>query len=153
MMAKGDLGLWLLMGGLVVLAGGAGAVEVIELSDLEKRVQKIADGIERAEGYGVPGAKPTVNNNPGDLMVDTISKGVGYDAAGFVVYASYEDGRQALEKQVRMMLNGQSKYYNPGMTISDMSLRYTATEQDAWAFNVASTIGVTPDTPLNQIPV
>lgn len=152
-MKKKDGWLWLLLTAMFVLAGGVGGVEVYELSELEKRVQKLADGIERAEGYGVPNVRPTVNNNPGDLKLDTIGKAIGVDNAGFQVYASYEDGRQALEKQVRLMLTNASRVYNENMTVSEVASHYTTTEVDAWAWNVASVAGVTPDTPINQIPV
>lgn len=153
MKRKDDWLLWLGIAGLLGLAGGVGTVEVIELNDLEKRVRLLADGIELAEGAGVAGSRPARNNNPGDLRLDTIGKSTGVDDAGFQVYATYEDGREALEKQVRLMLTNTSHIYNENMTVLQVAVRYTTTDQEAWAWNVASAAGVTPDTPINQIPV
>jgi len=148
-MKRGRLG-WLLLAGLVVFAaGGAG---VFLLSDLEKRVQLLSDGIEWAEGFGVAGARPTVANNPGALTVDITGTGIGFDSGGLVMYASYADGREALETQVRWMLTGQSSRFNPGMTIAQVAATYTD-NASAWARNVAAFIGVSPDTVISQIPV
>jgi hypothetical protein len=113
-------------------------------------VKKIATAIARAEGFYVPGSVPARLHNPGDLTLDITGKGVGKNGM-YVVYASDADGWEALEKQVRMMLDGSSRIYNPSMTIAQMAARYTSTEVDSWAMNVARSLGATTQTQLRDI--
>jgi hypothetical protein len=112
-------------------------------------ISKIADAIAFAEGYFVPGSRPRRNNNPGDLEQDLTGKGVGWDGP-YVIYASPQDGREALEHQVRLMFVG-SHFYRPSMTIREVARRYTATQADTWAGHVARRLGVTVDTRLADI--
>jgi hypothetical protein len=133
----------------IVLSGGAG---VVLYSEMQKRVKRLADAIEHAEGYGVPGARPTRNQNPGDLTSDLIGKAVGWDGS-FPIYATYADGRANLETEVEMMLDGTSSIYDPTMSISEVAALYTTTQQAAWATNVAGYLGVDVSTPINTIPV
>jgi hypothetical protein len=122
------------------------------MTDLDKRVQKLADAIQHAEGYDVPGSRPQRNHNPGDLETDISGKGIGKDGP-YVVYTNYTDGREALEMQCRLMLNGHSHVYLPTMTILQMAARYTATQQSEWASNVADFLKVPVDIQLEAIPV
>jgi hypothetical protein len=112
-------------------------------------ISRIADAIAFAEGYFVSGSRPHRNNNPGDLERDLISKGSGWDGP-YVIYATPQDGQQALIRQVRLMFEG-SHIYKPSMTIAEVARHYTATEPEIWARNVASRLGVTVNTRLEDI--
>jgi prolyl-tRNA editing enzyme YbaK/EbsC (Cys-tRNA(Pro) deacylase) len=50
-----------------------------------------------------------------------------------------------------MILTDTSNIYNSDMTISDVAERYTATDQTAWALNVANKLGVSPDTKVSTL--
>ena len=63
---------------------------------------------------------------------------------------SIEDGREALERQVRLMFCG-SHVYKPSMTIAEVARHYTVTDPEIWARNVAAHLGVTVETRLDQI--
>jgi hypothetical protein len=119
----------------------------IDISDAV--ISKIADAIAFAEGYFVSGSRPRRNHNPGDLELDVTGKGVGKDGP-YLMYANEKDGREALEHQVRLMFGG-SHIYKPSMTIAEIARHYTATDQALWARNVASHLGVTVDTRLDDI--
>jgi len=112
-------------------------------------ISKIADAIAFAEGYFVSGSRPRRNHNPGDLERDLTGKGIGWDGP-YVIYATIQDGREALEHQVRLMFAG-SRIYRPSMTIAEVARRYTSTDQAAWAKNVAGRLGVSVDTRLDEI--
>jgi len=113
------------------------------------RIARIADAIAFAEGYFVSGSRPRRNNNPGDLEHDVTGKGVGFDGP-YVVYATPEDGRDALERQVRLMFGG-SHVYNPRMTIAEVAEKDTVTDAAVWARNVAARLGVTVETRLENV--
>jgi len=109
----------------------------------------LANAIAKAEGFFVPGALPNRTNNPGDLMVGSVGNGT---QAGKTVFSSAADGWQALYNQVELMLTGQSQYYDPSMTISQVAKLYTGADNAAaWASTVASELSVTPDTTLAQL--
>ena len=64
-------------------------------------VTLIAQAIGFAEGYGAdPTNRPTRNNNPGDMTLDLIGKGVRKDGP-FIVYATPEDGWSNLYAQIQ----------------------------------------------------
>ena len=108
-----------------------------------RKIRRIAEAIARAEGYGVPGAIPTVRNNPGNIK----------DASGRIrTYPTVGDGWDALYRQVLLMLTGESRWYRPEMTIAEVARIYTgeSTYMD-WARNVARILGVTPDTRLRDV--
>jgi hypothetical protein len=112
-------------------------------------ISRIADAIAFAEGYFVSGSRPRRNNNPGDLERDVTGKGVAWDGP-YVIYASAEDGREALEHQVRLMFAG-SHIYKPSMTIAQVAQHYTTTDSTIWALNVARRLGVSVSTQLDEI--
>jgi hypothetical protein len=114
-------------------------------------ISKIADAIAFAEGYFVAGSRPRRNNNPGDLERDLTGKAAGWDGP-YVIYATAQDGREALERQVRLMFAG-SRIYKPSMTIAEVALHYTATQPESWAANVAARLGVTVETRLEEVRV
>jgi len=112
-------------------------------------ISKIADAIAFAEGYFAADSRPRPNNNPGDLERDLTGKSVGRDGA-YVVYATAQDGMEALERQVRLMFDG-SRVYKTSMTIAEVARHFTSTQQDIWAKNVALHLGVTVETKLDEI--
>src|ERR1051325_7121123 len=107
-------------------------------------IPKIADAIAFAEGYFVPGSRPRRNNNPGDLERDLTGKAVGKDGP-YAIYSTAQDGRDALEHQVRLMFAG-SHIFKPTMTIGEVARHYTSTDPEGWARNVAAHLGVTTET-------
>ena len=108
-----------------------------------RKIKRIAEAIAKAEGYGVPGAIPTVRNNPGNL------KGPDGEIRWF---PTPEDGWNALYRQVTMMFTGESRYYRPDMTIAEIARIYTGESTYMnWASNVARFLGVTPETRLIEV--
>jgi hypothetical protein len=115
----------------------------------DRVIARIADAIAFAEGFQVPASRPRRNNNPGDLERDLTGKAISRDGP-YVVYATVQDGRAALERQVRLMFEG-SHIYRPSMTISEVANHYTETDRQRWALNVAAHLGVTVGTRLEEI--
>lgn len=118
--------------------------------ELNVATNAFATAIAYAEGFYVNGSRPQRNNNPGDLTVDTIGRGIGKDGP-FIRYATVDDGWDALRKQVQMILTNTSSIYNSDMTIQDVANKYTATNQATWALNVANKLGVSPDTKVSTL--
>ena len=112
-------------------------------------IARIADAIAFAEGFYAPGSRPRRNNNPGDLERDVTGKAAGMDGS-YVIYATVQDGWDALKHQVSLMFEG-SHIYNSSMTIAQVAVHYTATQSGVWAANVAARLGVNVATRLNEI--
>src|SRR5262245_60907331 len=136
---------WLVLAGLVLVAMGTKALQL----GRDAIVKALAEAIAFAEGFYRAGRRPARNHNPGDLTKDLTGRAVGWGGP-FVVYKSDEDGWEALRWQVRLMFGG-SQIYNPNMSISQVATFYTATDQMAWAANVAQKLGVTIDTKLSEL--
>jgi len=119
-------------------------------SSADDRTQKLAQAIAGAEGFYVQGSRPQRNHNPGDMTQDLIGKAVGTDGP-FVVYANDADGWANLYAQINMWYSGASNNADGTSTISDLSSFYTTTQKSSWAVNVANGLGVSVDTPINQI--
>ena len=113
-------------------------------------ISKLADAIQFAEGFYSPGSRPKRNNNPGDLETDITGTGAGFDGP-YVVYASYADGRAALEQMISGWFNGSSKIYDPSMTIAEVAARYSPDGSGNWANNVASYLNVPVSATLAEI--
>ena len=92
------------------------------------------------------GANPAYNN-PGDLKLGDVGYGVAPN--GVTIFSSLQDGANALQNQVNLMLSGNSAYYDPNQTIEQASSIY-ANGDPNWAANVAQFLGVTPQTTLAQ---
>lgn len=117
---------------------------------VQPNVQKIAQAIAFAEGFYVSGSRPARDHNPGDMTQDLIGKSVGMDGP-FVVYASDDDGWANLYAQIEKWLQGNSSHATADSTITDIAGFYTATDQTAWATNVANHLGVSIDTPIGEV--
>lgn len=113
-------------------------------------VDKFADAIAYAEGFYVTNSRAWRNNNPGNLTLDITGTGIGKDGM-FIIYASANDGWDALKKQVRMMIDGTSGIYDPNMSISEIASFYTLTQPTEWARNVATRLGVSVSDTLNDL--
>ncbi len=107
-------------------------------------LKDFARAIASAEGFGVPGAIPTVANNPGDLKLggDTIN--------GISVFSSVEEGWNKLYRQIAMIVSGSSAYYNLDMTIAEMGRIYAGGDEN-WSTNVARYLGVSRDAHLWEV--
>lgn len=108
----------------------------------------LAAAIAKAEGYGTPGAIPTVANNPGDLALG--DQGYGTMGAGITVFPDLSSGIAALENQVTKMTTGTSHVYTPDETLADAGNTYASGDSN-WASNVASALGVPTSTTLGSL--
>jgi hypothetical protein len=108
-------------------------------------VNRIARAIARAEGYFVSGSLPNRLNNPGSLKDPNTGQ--------LRAFSTVEEGWAALKQQVARMLEGTSAFYKPSMTIAQIAAIYTGGDKpDAWARIVAGELGVSPDTPIGDVP-
>jgi len=112
------------------------------------QVQRMARAIAYAEGYGIPGAIPTVANNPGDLVIPGWEPTLG--SAGIAVFDSADYGWSRLYRQLQLIIRGDSNYYNLDMTLAAMGRTYAGGDLN-WARNVASYLGVSTSTTLGQV--
>jgi hypothetical protein len=120
----------------------------------EELVKTFAQAVARAEGYGIPDSVPTRARNPGDLTDDgDVGQGLihtsGPNGAAITVYATDEDGWNALYRKVRRMLEGRSKTYPLDSTLMEVALRYAGSP--LWAANVARSLGVDTRATLAEI--
>lgn len=127
----------------------------MDTSGVDPVIQKIAEAIAFAEGFYIPGSRASRNHNPGDMTQDLIGKGVGRDGA-FIIYANDADGWTNLYAQVSGWMTGSSKNADNTFSIADISQFYTTpgtsgNDQTNWANNVASQLGVSPDTSIGSI--
>lgn len=109
---------------------------------------QLAQAIAAAEGYGQPGAVPTIANNPGDLELGDIGGSVTQAAQGQQItnFPSADAGWAALENQINLIANGESTAgYTPAMSIAQVGQIYSGGSSN-WANNVANYLGVSPDT-------
>lgn len=98
----------------------------------------LANAIARQEGYNVPGSVAQRNNNPGNIGGPTQS------------FATPEAGWSQLYHQLQIIFDGTSTVYDPSMTISEMGMKYSNQDPN-WGNNVASILGVSPDTTLSDL--
>jgi len=140
--------LWLIVGLFVVLAVTGGAALTGALPGMPDIVTQFSNAIANAEGFNVSGSKAQKNNNPGNITVP--------GGGSFVVYDTIQDGWNALNNLVYSMFYGGSQYYNASMTISQIGYQYAdgahaPVAASNWVSNVASFMGVTTDTTLQQL--
>jgi hypothetical protein len=138
------------MGALLLLALAIAAVIYTRMPPRSTGagLDLFASAIAIAEGFGVPGAIPTVRHNPGNLKLD---------GQTITTFPNDEAGWEALRRQLRLIRDGQSRYYTPTMTIAEMGRVWTTTEQSAWSANVMLALrghglrDVTLETPLSRM--
>jgi len=108
-------------------------------------LKNFARAVAYAEGFGTPGAIPTVANNPGDLKV-----GGNTTNGGITIFDSVEAGWNRLYRQLALIISGGSSYYTLDMSIADMGNTY-ANGDSNWARNVAGYLGVSTDAKLWEV--
>ena len=115
-------------------------------------VTSLAQAIYRQEGSG-PNTLATINNNPGNLRSGPGQ--VGTDANGYAIFASMQDGWNALYNQVQINIDrgltlneffaGKPGVYPGYAPAADSNQPYV------YASNVSQWTGIDPNTPLNQL--
>lgn len=107
-------------------------------------MSKLAELIAKQEGFGIPGALPTRDNNPGDLRHSPHSQHDpgAPDAIGVIDTAA--DGWADLERQLQL-------YAKRGMTLRDMVSEYAPdNENDTTRYLnfICDGLACTADTPV-----
>lgn len=113
-------------------------------------VVAFAKAVSRAEGFGVPGATPTLAHNPGDLKRGDLGWGT-MGAESLTKYPDDNAGWDALYRQWQLVADGQSHVYTRSMSILDAAKHYAPEDPINWSANVAAFLGVTPDTSLDSL--
>jgi hypothetical protein len=133
---------------VAALALLAGTARNIILSDKGKKIDALAKAIARAEGFGIPGALPTRANNPGDLMAGDIGFG---EIDGKTVFQTAEDGWDALKRQLLLIVNGRSNYYDAFDTFRQFAVTYTGGDSpDSWLAVLKQDLGIGESTRLGD---
>jgi hypothetical protein len=106
-------------------------------------ITKLAQLIARQEGFGVPGTKPTRDNNPGDLEhgphIESWDGAIGIEP-------TLADGWADLERQLKL-------YAGRGMTLRRMvSIYAPPNENDTAAYLsfLCDALGLSPDTTVEE---
>lgn len=128
---------------------------LVEFADMNynDKISNVAEGIAHAEGYGIPGAIPTIAHNPGDLVIPNWP-GNRLGSEGISVFSpdgADAEGWNRLKHQLQIIIDGTSHVYTLDDTISVMANKWTSTQKPIWAGNLASYLGVTPDTTLREV--
>lgn len=111
---------------------------------------RIAQAIMEFEGYFV-GSVSYKNNNPGNLKFAGQAGATGQDQFGHAIFATFQDGYQALINQVRRMLNGSSSLYPQTWTLTQAMNRYAEANGNQYAIFIADRIGVSPNVTLSEL--
>lgn len=109
-------------------------------------LDKMCLAIQDHEGY-YPGSKSYVNNNPGNLRYAHQVGATGVDASGFATFGTYQDGMNALKRQITIAASGNSKVYSKMMTLAEFFATYAPSSDHndpvIYAQKVATAMGVT----------
>lgn len=122
----------------IKLPGSASERQVFDAN-----VQRFAEAIARAEGFGVPGAIPTVRHNPGNLKLD---------GKVITTFATDAEGWDALRRQIWLIANGDSRFYNTGMTLVEMAQIWTGeAAYRNWSRNVSIALQMPETATIAQV--
>lgn len=109
----------------------------------------LAQAMAKEEGFGIPGAIPTRNHNPGDLRHAPGEMHPDGSPNSVGSFATDAEGWAALERQLQLYT-----VEHPGITVGDMITQYfaPAIENDTAAYvtYVCNAVGCTPDTQLTD---
>ena len=102
-------------------------------------VMELAKAMAEMEGFGVPGALPTRNHNPGDLRE---SKYQLYQKDGFAYFPDDETGWKAFIYDLCVKINGHSVTgLTPESSLKDLIYKWTATDQHRYLMFVSARLG------------
>jgi hypothetical protein len=107
---------------------------------------KLAELMSKMEGFGVPGAIPTVRNNPLDLRHGPNAAHPADDPDGIGYYATVELGWADGERQLRL-------YAMREMTLQEAIYEFAPpgeNDSDSYLAFVVSGLGCAPDTPMAE---
>jgi hypothetical protein len=120
----------------------------------KQKLNSLATAVAHAEGFGVRHAIPTRYHNPGDLKSARIYKKLpGQKALGkgdHIVFESDYAGWAALRDYLTKMVDGRSHYYNPNMTLAQMSRIYAGNWRP-WLAIVTKELNVAPSVRLRDL--
>jgi hypothetical protein len=135
---------------------GAHAVPVDE--ELEASISAVAEAIARTEGYYARGIHDGHSllyrlNNPGGLKKPALNADAlpTWEDTGLVYFPTKEMGWAALRHQVRLMLTGRSRIYDPADSLLHVGVKYADGDTN-WGPNVAGHLGVSPASSLADLP-
>jgi hypothetical protein len=95
-------------------------------------IAALARGIARGEGFLVSGSLPQRSNNPGDLTKSFGNAVTGVaNKEGVLIFATVQDGWNALYSQLGLIFSGNSKVYNKDMSIWEFAYTWTLGRQPA----------------------
>lgn len=123
------------------------------MTDWPENVVRFAGAVAKAEGYGIPGAIPTLANNPCDL---TTGDSGSFETDGVmnkenvVRFVHLDDGWQAAFVKFNRIFAGRSLVYPLTMTLREMGIKYSGGRPE-WAVNVARELGVSQDITLADL--
>jgi len=123
------------------------------------QVAQMAAAIAVAEGYYARGehdghSLPYRLNNPGSLKKPALGARdlPTWQDTGLVVFPTPDMGWAALRHQVRLMLTGDSRIYDPSDTLMGVAEKYTGDDQShGWSWSVARSLGVGTDATLSDL--
>lgn len=147
---------------LLLMAFLIGFVLMKAKSALDTVIDKMASAIQdwedgKRDGILTAGTIAGNNNNPGNIRffgdLDSIpwTGAIGVDQFNHVVFATYQDGWNALTKQLRLAFTNQSSVYNSSMNLFDFFSHYAEANWENYARFVASKLNVDPNMSLEQI--
>jgi hypothetical protein len=127
------------------------------LPSFEIRINEIAEAVAMAEGYYAPGdhagrSLPYLLNNPGGLKKPALGAAdlPTWRDTGLVQFPTSEMGWTALRHQLRGMLTGASRMYDPSDTWLHVADKYADGDLN-WGLNVAAELGVPPTSTLAEL--
>ena len=113
----------------------------------------LANAIAKAEGFYTAGTIPNRYHNPGDIK---FVKGYKYfgqariGKGGHIVFRNDAAGWMALREQLRKMVEGESRFYTPSMTLNQIARKYAGNYR-IWARNVSKNLGVSPSMTIAEL--
>ena len=114
---------------------------------MNANVSRLAQLIAKEEGYGIPGAVPTRDNNPGDLRHSPNSshEGEGQNDIGIIPTAA--KGWIDLERQLQL-------YADRGLTLQEAVYEFAPPNENNTARYlsfICQSLGVPPYTPMSDV--
>ncbi len=124
--------------GVAAVAGKKAVQTPLVVSD---GIKAVAEAFARAgEGFYVAGSVPARANNPGDLKIG--DRGYG-TIGGKTIFATPQDGWNALYRQLVLIRNGKSRNFKPTDTWREVARTWVGTADfENWLVNVTNRLGV-----------